>query len=317
MLGEGQLGWRGCPFTSPSCPQETSQEPQEKPQRPKSFKQKQDYFQKMGEGARGGRVSTQAGPRGAHCSPLGPCRPSRSPLGAAGRVIGPPGARTGQQQITVKTAKPPPKVQIPQDEEQDEEKPRGGGAVGEGHGGAWGGPWWGAWGRAGPCGTGRGLMCFSSFWSAPSPPPPPVVKSPPAQGRAKAAQEVEAKPVARGAEPSGRPAPAPHQRAEPSREIRNIIRMYQSRPGPVPMPVQPTRWALGATGAAPSPGSHPGDSGPLPSPRKPPKNFLKKNNPKDEALAKLGISDAHAPAPVRPQPVQPWLLPSGVQGSLG
>lgn len=33
----------------------------------------------------------------------------------------------------------------------------------------------------------------------------------------------------------------PH-RPEPSREIRNIIRMYQSRPGPVPVPVQPTRY---------------------------------------------------------------------------
>lgn len=31
------------------------------------------------------------------------------------------------------------------------------------------------------------------------------------------------------------------QRPQPSREIRNIIRMYQSRPGPVPVPVQPTR----------------------------------------------------------------------------
>lgn len=61
MLGEGQLGWRGCPFTSPSCPQETSQEPQEKPQRPKSFKQKQDYFQKMGECAWGGRVPHRPG----------------------------------------------------------------------------------------------------------------------------------------------------------------------------------------------------------------------------------------------------------------
>ncbi|XP_059234449.1 myosin XVB [Mustela nigripes] len=160
---------------------ETSQEPREKPQRPKSFKQKQDYFQKM-----------------------------------------------GQQQITVKTAKRPPKVQISQDEEQDEEKPK-----------------------------------------VPSPPPPRVVTSAPTQGRVKAAQEAEAKPAAQRAGPGGHPAPAPHQRAEPSREIRNIIRMYQSRPGPVPMPVQPAR--------------------------KPPKNFLKKNNPKDEALAKLGISDAHAP----------------------
>lgn len=118
-----------------------------------------------------------------------------------------------------------------------------------------GAPWGGhggVWGRAGPYGTGRGFMCFFSFWSVPSPPPPRVVTSAPTQGRVKAAQEAEAKPAAQRAGPGGHPAPAPHQRAEPSREIRNIIRMYQSRPGPVPMPVQPARWASGAIGAAPS-----------------------------------------------------------------
>lgn len=45
-----------------------------------------------------------------------------------GRVIGASGALTGQQQIKVKTARPPPKVQIPQEEEQEEDKPRAGGA---------------------------------------------------------------------------------------------------------------------------------------------------------------------------------------------
>uniref|UniRef100_G1LSJ3 Myosin XVB n=1 Tax=Ailuropoda melanoleuca TaxID=9646 RepID=G1LSJ3_AILME len=142
--------------------------------------------------------------------------------------------KMGQQQIKVKTVKPPPKVQIPQEEEREEDTPR----------------------------------------AVPPPPPPLTVKKPPTQGRAKAAREAEAEPVAREVGPGGAPEPAPRQRAEPSREIRNIIRMYQSRPGPVPMPVQPSRWPL--------------------------KSFMKKNNPKDEALAKLGIGGAHIPASVSP-----------------
>ncbi|XP_074121215.1 myosin XVB isoform X2 [Sminthopsis crassicaudata] len=65
------------------------------------------------------------------------------------------------------------------------------------------------------------------------------------------------------------------KRAEPSKEIRNIIKMYQSRPAPVPEPIQPSR--------------------------KPPRSFLKKNDPKDEALAKLGLSGNHLP----PSPLAP------------
>uniref|UniRef100_A0A667H310 Myosin XVB n=1 Tax=Lynx canadensis TaxID=61383 RepID=A0A667H310_LYNCA len=131
-------------------------------------------------------------------------------LRARWRVIGPSGALSGQQQIKVKTVKPPAKIQIPQeeerDEEEDEEEPR----------------------------------------AVPSPPPPPIVKKPLARGGAKAAREAEAEPAQEagpGADPE--PAqdrdlvrssdPAPRRRAEPSREIRNIIRMYQSRPGPVPV----------------------------------------------------------------------------------
>ncbi|XP_078294277.1 myosin XVB isoform X5 [Panthera onca] len=178
--------------------------------------------------------------------------------------------KLGQQQIKVKTVKPPAKIQIPQeeeqDEEQDEEEPR----------------------------------------AVPSPPPPPIVKKPLARGGAKAAREAEAEP-AQEAGPGGDPEPAqdrdlvrgsdpaPRRRAEPSREIRNIIRMYQSRPGPVPVPVQPSR--------------------------RPPTSFMKKNNPKDEALAKLGISGAHTstsvlspspkkgpPPPVAPRPKVPTQL---------
>uniref|UniRef100_A0A8D1S689 SH3 domain-containing protein n=1 Tax=Sus scrofa TaxID=9823 RepID=A0A8D1S689_PIG len=158
--------------------------------------------------------------------------------------------KLGQPQVKVKTMKPPAKVQIPQGEEPEEEpeeEPQ----------------------RAVP---------------SPPSPPPPVAKKPLAKGGAKAAQEAEAKPAPEAVPGSGhRPAqdravvrsgdPEP-RRAEPSREIRNIIRMYQSRPGPVPVPVQPSR--------------------------KPPQSFLKKNNPKDEALAKLGIngdSPASTPSP--------------------
>ncbi|XP_073092024.1 myosin XVB isoform X5 [Manis javanica] len=158
--------------------------------------------------------------------------------------------KMGQQQIKVKMVKPPAKVQIPQEEEQGEhgEEPR----------------------------------------AVPSPPPPPVVRKPPTPGGAKAApKEAEAEPSweagpggggkpsqGRAAVPSSNPVP---QRAEPSREIRNIIRMYQSRPGPVPVPVQPSR--------------------------RPPKTFIKMNNPKDEALAKLGINGAlSSPSTLPPSP---------------
>uniref|UniRef100_A0A287BQQ6 Myosin XVB n=1 Tax=Sus scrofa TaxID=9823 RepID=A0A287BQQ6_PIG len=156
--------------------------------------------------------------------------------------------KLGQPQVKVKTMKPPAKVQIPQGEEPEEEpeeEPQ----------------------RAVP---------------SPPSPPPPVAKKPLAKGGAKAAQEAEAKPAPEAVPGSGhRPAqdravvrsgdPEP-RRAEPSREIRNIIRMYQSRPGPVPVPVQPSRC--------------------------PPQSFLKKNNPKDEALAKLGINgDSPTPSP--------------------
>ncbi|XP_046533325.1 myosin XVB isoform X15 [Equus quagga] len=162
--------------------------------------------------------------------------------------------KMGQQQIKVKMVKPPAKVQIPQGEEQEEEEEE---------------------------------ERPKAVPSPPPPPPPPqVVKKPLTQGGAKATKEAEAEPTQEVGPGSDRLAqgravvrssdPAP-QRAEPSREIRNIIRMYQSRPGPVPEPVQPSR--------------------------RPPKNFMKKNNPKDEALAKLGINGAYSsPAMLPPSP---------------
>ena len=152
------------------------------------------------------------------------------------------GAFTGQQPSKVKTMKPPAKVKIPQaevqDEEPEEEEQRAGGEE--------------AGGRLGLRGSAQGLTSFLSSWAGPSAPPPQVVKKPPlSQGAARAAQEAEAEPATEvgpggGHRPAGGKAvvrssdPEPW-RAEPSREIRNIIRMYQSRPGPVPVPVQPAR----------------------------------------------------------------------------
>ncbi|NXB63265.1 MY15B protein, partial [Struthidea cinerea] len=55
----------------------------------------------------------------------------------------------------------------------------------------------------------------------------------------------------------------PETRPAPSHEIGNIIKMYQSRPAPEPQPIEPIRRV--------------------------PKPFIKKNDPKNEALAKLGM----------------------------
>ncbi|XP_065549738.1 myosin XVB isoform X2 [Lathamus discolor] len=64
-------------------------------------------------------------------------------------------------------------------------------------------------------------------------------------------------------------------RPAPSREIRNIIRMYQSRPAPEPQPIEPVRRVS--------------------------KPFMKKNDPKNEALAKLGMMNL--PSPKSPSPL--------------
>ncbi|NWI60143.1 MY15B protein, partial [Calyptomena viridis] len=69
------------------------------------------------------------------------------------------------------------------------------------------------------------------------------------------------------AKPSG-----PESHPAPSREIGNIIKMYQSRPAPEPQPFQPTRRV-----------SRP---------------FIKKNDPKNEALAKLGMMNSPSRPPV-------------------
>uniref|UniRef100_A0A8B9DB74 Myosin XVB n=1 Tax=Anser cygnoides TaxID=8845 RepID=A0A8B9DB74_ANSCY len=102
---------------------------------------------------------------------------------------------------------------------------------------------------------------------APAPPlPPPEPKPKKQTPRAKKEPPV--------VKPSG-----PASRPEPSREIRNIIKMYQSRPAPEPQRV--------------------------------PKPFMKKNDPKNEALAKLGMMNLNSPRSVSkspkgaPPPVKP------------
>ncbi|KAM9371432.1 myosin XVB [Phaethornis superciliosus] len=90
----------------------------------------------------------------------------------------------------------------------------------------------------------------------------------------------------------------PESRPEPSKEIRNIIRMYQSRPAPEPHPIEPVR--------------------------KPSKPFIKKSDPKNEALAKLGmmnLSSPKAPSPPQPQqkktpPPPPKPKPSSASSSI-
>ncbi|KFV55251.1 Unconventional myosin-XVB, partial [Tyto alba] len=64
----------------------------------------------------------------------------------------------------------------------------------------------------------------------------------------------------------------PESRPAPSREIRNIIKMYQSRPAPEPQPIEPVRRVS--------------------------KPFMKKNDPKNEALAKLGMMNLSSPKSV-------------------
>lgn len=150
----------------------------------------------------------------------------------------------------VKMVKPPAKVQIPQGEEmeEEEEETSEGGADGQGQMGSY------------TSTVFNGLSVL--FLLVLSPPPPLVAKKPMKQGETKAAKETEAEPTEENRPAQGRgPAvssadPAP-PRSEPSREIRNIIRMYQSRPGPVPVPVQPIRWAPGeGSQGLSSPGDH-------------------------------------------------------------
>uniref|UniRef100_A0A452H2J7 Myosin XVB n=1 Tax=Gopherus agassizii TaxID=38772 RepID=A0A452H2J7_9SAUR len=93
-------------------------------------------------------------------------------------------------------------------------------------------------------------------WPTPAPPsPPPAPK-----------QKVQEKKAKKEPRPVVAADLAPKR--EPSREIHNIIKMYQSRPAPEPQPIVPVR---------------------------PSKSFLKKSDPKNEALAKLGMASPQPP----------------------
>ncbi|XP_058673510.1 myosin XVB [Ammospiza caudacuta] len=115
----------------------------------------------------------------------------------------------------------------------------------------------------------------------PKPEPAPASPIPPPEPKPKKETPKPKKepPVVK---PSG-----PEKRPAPSHEIGNIIKMYQSRPAPEPQPIQPSR--------------------------KVSKPFIKKNDPKNEALAKLGMmnpSPQRSPSPVPqekkiPPPVKP------------
>ncbi|KYO31153.1 hypothetical protein Y1Q_0016497 [Alligator mississippiensis] len=76
------------------------------------------------------------------------------------------------------------------------------------------------------------------------------------------------KPVTKANKEPGVKQSGPVPKAKPSREIRNIIKMYQSRPAPEPQPTELLRTS---------------------------KPFIKKNDPKNEALAKLGIATYQPP----------------------
>ncbi|NXG29267.1 MY15B protein, partial [Dromaius novaehollandiae] len=78
-------------------------------------------------------------------------------------------------------------------------------------------------------------------------------------------------PTAKKESPVVKPS-GPESRPAPSREIRNIIKMYQSRPAPEPQPIEPVRRVS--------------------------KPFMKKNDPKNEALAKLGMMNLQSPRSV-------------------
>ncbi|KAG8565185.1 hypothetical protein GDO81_012751 [Engystomops pustulosus] len=111
----------------------------------------------------------------------------------------------------------------------------------------------------------------------PSPKAPSVVPSP--------APKPKEAPVKAASKPGGMVKPVP--RSEPSREIREIIKMYQSRPQQEPKPFEPVRRQV--------------------------QSFVKKKDPKEEALERLRMSgppissdspDASlAPPPPPPPPV--------------
>ncbi|XP_078510659.1 myosin XVB isoform X2 [Lissotriton helveticus] len=97
-----------------------------------------------------------------------------------------------------------------------------------------------------------------------SPEPKPKVTVPPPPKPPTQKPEVQKKPKDINGSKEPKKKPTPPLKPQPSREISNIIKNYKSRPGPEPQPIQPLR--------------------------KPPVNLFKRKDPKDEALAMLGMS---------------------------
>ncbi|XP_041829381.1 unconventional myosin-XV [Melanotaenia boesemani] len=127
--------------------------------------------------------------------------------------------------------------------------------------------------------------------SPPSSPSPPPVAPKPLRTRPRS-------PPAKEDPPKEKPAPAPltKPRPEPTSNIREIIKQYNSRPQPEPKPFEPVR--------------------------PPVKTFLKKSDPKEEALAKLkNVSPqqkkewAPLPPPVKAKKEPPPPLPPSPEPS--
>ncbi|XP_068770245.1 myosin XVB [Struthio camelus] len=153
--------------------------------------------------------------------------------------------KMGQQQIRVKKVRPPSKTWTPpanlqpKEEEEEEEK-----------------------------------MEKRKEEEKPSPKteaaPAPILPLPEPKAKKQTPRAKKEPPVVKPSSPESRPAP--------SREIRNIIKMYQSRPAPEPQPIEPVRRVS--------------------------KPFMKKNDPKNEALAKLGMMNLQSPKSPSPGPLE-------------
>ncbi|XP_064423745.1 uncharacterized protein LOC102351335 [Latimeria chalumnae] len=102
---------------------------------------------------------------------------------------------------------------------------------------------------------------FQKFEPVRPPPPPAPVQTETKIQKVKEAEPKKPTPVVNPLEEL--------QRQEPSQEIRNIIQLYQNKPLPQPEPFKPVR--------------------------KPAKPFLKKNDPKNEALAILRLKSPNSP----------------------
>uniref|UniRef100_A0A8C5TZT5 Myosin XVB n=1 Tax=Malurus cyaneus samueli TaxID=2593467 RepID=A0A8C5TZT5_9PASS len=111
------------------------------------------------------------------------------------------------------------------------------------------------------------LLAFAGLLAKAVTPTAPASPVPPPEPKPKK-ETPRAKKEPPVVKPSG-----PESRPAPSHEIGNIIKMYQSRPPPEPQPFE-----------------------------RAPKPFIKRNDPKNEALAKLGMMSSSPQPPVSPLP---------------